>query len=319
MFLNIFFSKNHSTISNFNMAKRKNLYLCGMKRVLLYATMAVMATSCSVKSSHQEVAELTPAQKNVEAMANYWNKFNFTDTTWLKHDEELEKVFAIWVDGVLAAYYDCDTVLTSDIVDRASVSKPMFKQFMHMADECFRNPMSPWRCEELYIPILEKAVKIEGIDYADKIRWEDRLEKAKMNRFNTIATDFDFITDKGKTSSLHSIGSQWIILYFFNPGCHDCERVSNIIKGSPVVQALIDCNSLSVVALYPDEDLSEWNKHSGEFPDEWIVARFAHESERDKYDLPAIPNLYLLDNDKRVVVKDGTIEDILYLLENMWQ
>ena len=85
------------------------------------------------------------------------------------------------------------------------------------------------------------------------------------------------------------------------------------------MQALIDCNSLSVVALYPDEDLSEWNKHSGEFPDEWIVARFAHESERDKYDLPAIPNLYLLDNDKRVVVKDGNIEDILYLLENMWQ
>ena len=250
-------------------------------------------------------------------MVNYWNKFDFKDTTWLSHKQELEKVFAVWVEGTLSAYYDCDTIITGDIVSRASVSKPMLMRFMHMADECFRNPMSPWRCEELYIPILEKAVEIEGIDYAEKLRWIDRLEKAKMNRFNTIATDFDFITDEGKINSLHSIGSQWIILYFFNPGCHDCERVSNVIKDSPVVQALLDCNALTVLALYPDEDLSEWNKHLGEFPKEWTVARYAHENERDKYDLPAIPNVYLLDLDKRVVVKDGNIEDILYLLENM--
>ncbi|MBR5898408.1 MAG: DUF5106 domain-containing protein [Muribaculaceae bacterium] len=290
-----------------------------MKKGFFYAILALIAVSCSAKSEQHDAVELTPAEKNVEAMANYWNKFNFADTTWLAHEKELEQVFAVWVEGVLAAYYDCDTILTGDIAERASVSKPMFKQFMHMADECFRNPNSPWRCEELYIPILEKAVKIDGVDDAEKLRWNDRLEKAKMNRFNTIATDFDFRTDKGTTGSLHGIDTQWVLLYFFNPGCHDCERVSGVIKDSPIVQALIDCNALTVLALYPDEDLAEWNKHRGEFPKEWTVARYADQSESEKYDLPAIPNLYLLDRDKRVVVKDGNIEDILYILENMWQ
>ena len=59
--------------------------------------------------------------------------------------------------------------------------------------------------------------------------------------------------------------------------------------------------------LYPDEDLKTWERSEAE-PSGWIDARDADGRLRGEelYDLRAIPSIYLLDHQKRVVVKDST-------------
>ncbi len=257
---------------------------------------------------------MTTQEKNLTEMGNYWRNFNFNDTTWLSHDKELEKIFAVWAEGILNAYYDCDTVMSREPITKAANNTRMLQRFMDMADECFRNPISPWRCEELYIPMLEEALKSPIAYETDKMRWRNLLETASMNRQGQTASDFEYITTKNKTGQMHNISTTWTLLYFFNPGCHDCERVSQIITESPVINALIDCGKITILAIYPDEDLSEWKKHNGQLPKTWIEARYMSQKDRDKYDLPAIPNLYLLDSNKKVIIKDGNIEEIIHLL-----
>ena len=58
----------------------------------------------------------------------------------------------------------------------------------------------------------------------------------------------------------------------------------------------------------PDEDLGAWRAYRDRIPARWINAYDATQQLREKelYDLKAIPALYLLDCDKRVLVKDGT-------------
>lgn len=68
--------------------------------------------------------------------------------------------------------------------------------------------------------------------------------------------------------------------------------------------------SLSVLAIYPDEDLNAWKKYARSLPQEWIVARYAHPDARKAYGLPAIPCLYLLDRNKTVILKDAPVERI---------
>ena len=288
-----------------------------IKYTFIFVTLAMAGCVNNHSTPKAKVAEMTEAERNTYNMCKYWQEFDFNDTTWLSHKKELEQVFAVWVEGVLKAYYESDTILSWDPIKRASVSEPMLSRFMSMADECFRNPISPWRCEELYIPMLETALASDKASEEDKLRWEDRLAKALMNRQGTIATDFEFVTMSGKTNTLHNINATYTLLYFFNPGCHDCERVSQVIEDSPVVEALIDCDKLKVAAIYPDEDLGEWNKLPRQAINGWTIGRITDEAEREKYDLPAIPNLYLLDKDKSVIIKDGTIEEIIFALQNM--
>ena len=270
-----------------------------------------------VSSVDNVEAEMTDAERRIYNTGNYWKEFNFNDTSWLNHKQELEQVFATWVENSLAVYIESDTILTCDPIVRAEVSPQIHSRFMDMADECFRNPISPWRCEELYIPMLETALSYSQASEPDRMKWQDRLTKALMNRQGTTATDFEYQSMAGKRGNLHAIDAPYTLLYFFNPGCHDCERVSQVIEESPVIEALIDCDKLRVAAIYPDEDLSEWNKLPRRMIKGWTIGRITDENEREKYDLPAIPNLYLLDSDKTVIVKDGTIEEIIYLLENM--
>ena len=52
-------------------------------------------------------------------------------------------------------------------------------------------------------------------------------------------------------------------------------------------------------------------------PDSWVVAYDAEQAvnEKETYVLPAIPTLYLLDRDKRVLLKDAPVEQVEYYLK----
>jgi len=65
-----------------------------------------------------------------------------------------------------------------------------------------------------------------------------------------------------------------------------------------------------VLAVYPDADLSAWLK--APFPPGWISGYDAGKviTGNQLYDLKAMPTLYLLDKEKRVILKDAPIAAI---------
>ena len=90
------------------------------------------------------------------------------------------------------------------------------------------------------------------------------------------------------------------------------------IKNAPIINQLLEQKRLTVLSIYPDEELDEWRKHLNEFPKEWVNGydkTFAIK-EQQLYDLKAIPTLYLLNKDKTVLLKDApaqTIEEYLLM------
>ncbi len=90
------------------------------------------------------------------------------------------------------------------------------------------------------------------------------------------------------------------------------------IKKRPIINQLLEQKRLTVLSIYPDEELDEWRKHLNEFPKEWVNGydkTFAIK-EQQLYDLKAIPTLYLLNKDKTVLLKDApaqTIEEYLLM------
>ena len=90
------------------------------------------------------------------------------------------------------------------------------------------------------------------------------------------------------------------------------------LKHAPIINQLLEQKRLTVLSIYPDEELDEWRKHLNEFPKEWVNGydkTFAIK-EQQLYDLKAIPTLYLLNKDKTVLLKDApaqTIEEYLLM------
>ena len=239
-----------------------------------------------------------------------WNGLNLNDASILENEKEFLYLFANWADPAIALYEKYGVLVGGDLIERMKGNNEMVVGMMEAADKMLRDPNSMFRCEELYISMLEAALATD-VEAAYKERYQAHLDKALKNRKGSVATDFSYTTDAGAQGTLHGVEGEYTLLYFFNPDCHDCARVTEVIATSQAVNNLINAKRLCVLALYPDEDMAGWDNHQGENPKQWITARYTDLSEREKYDRPAIPNLYLLDKDKKVIFKDGIVEEMI--------
>ena len=130
---------------------------------------------------------------------------------------------------------------------------------------------------------------------------------ASQNRIGRPANDFRYTTADGATRRMYDIRAEYLLLFINNPGCNMCKTVREAISASPMLNELIERGKLKVLALFPDEDLTEWQEYRPQIPARWINAydKGCVVRDRELYDLKAIPALYLLDRDKRVMVKDA--------------
>ncbi|MBO7199591.1 MAG: DUF5106 domain-containing protein [Alistipes sp.] len=260
------------------------------------------------------------------AIGRYWDGFDFECGERVVEYDTVS-VTQAFVDYV--AYINvgmepkqCDSLLRS-LMHRAEESRQVLDLFAYVAESVLHDPNSPMRNDELYIPILEVLVESPLYDEYDRIAPAYDLELARQNRIGNVANDIVYTLASGKTGRLHSIDAEYVILMFSNPGCPMCREIIEEIGASPLINEMMENDLIEVLAVYPDEDLEAWRDHIGDIPQSWINGyddgmRITQER---SYNLQAIPSLYLLDSEKRVIIKDGTsvaqIENAIAYFEAM--
>ena len=108
-----------------------------------------------------------------------------------------------------------------------------------------------------------------------------------------------------------------ILLFFYNLDCHTCIEIKNAMKHSLLLKEMVASGRMKVLTLYPDEDVALWQSHLNELSDEWVNGYdkgqvLTHEL---LYDLSAIPSFYLLDKDKKVLLKDADWNQVVHFFE----
>ena len=202
-----------------------------------------------------------------------------------------------------------------ELMRRASASRPMLDYFTMLAQQVIHDPNSPLRNDEFYIPVMQAVLASPYYDEYERIGPAYDLAMASQNRLGQRANDFRYTLASGATGTLYGVKAEYTLLFINNPGCGMCKQLREQISGSPMLSEMIERGRLKILALYPDEDLTEWRNYRDHIPASWINAYDAGclVRENGTYDLTAIPSLYLLDSDKRVLVKDST--DVPYIEE----
>lgn len=247
---------------------------------------------------------------------HYWDNVNFADTNYIHHPEITEQAWADYCDILNHVPLQAAQAAMKRTIVLAEKEKKVYDHITELADKYLYDPNSPMRNEEFYIPVLEAMVASKILDETEKIRPQERLELAQKNRKGTKAFDFTYTLTSGTQGTLYQVKAEYTLLFINNPGCHACAEGIEAIKNSAIISQLMADNRLKVLALYPDEELDEWRKHRNDFPSEWINGydKALTLKTENRYDLRAIPTLYLLDNNKRVILKDAPAAAIVEYL-----
>ena len=273
-----------------------------------------------------DVYSITSKEEFDEAIRRYWDGFDFECG---ERVIEYDTVSVMQAFADYAAYIDVgmepmqrDSLLRA-LMHRAEESRHVLDFFAYVTEGVLHDPNSPMRNDELYIPVLEVLVESPLYDEYDRIVPLYDLELARQNRIGNVANDIVYTLASGKTGRLHSIDSDYVIVMFSNPGCPMCREIIEEIGSSPLINEMMENGLIEVLAIYPDEDLVAWRDHISDIPQSWINGYDAgmRITEARSYNLQAIPSLYLLDGEKRVIIKDGTsvaqIENAIAYFEAM--
>lgn len=274
--------------------------------------------SAEVKRVRKFIPALPPSTLNPEEhraymVDHYWDKFDFSDTLFIAEVDtsHMATAFAIYAAGYVPDSLAHSAM--SRLMQRAATSRRMFEYFMMLSDVVLHDPNSPLRSDEKYIPVLEAVVNSSFFDEWERMPYESDLKMAQQNRVGYKANDFVYTLASGRSGNMHKIKAEYLLIFISNPGCPMCRDIREQLTASPMINELSERGDFKVLVIYPDKDLAAWREHLGDYPESWINAydKDGVLTTERLYDLKAIPALYLLDSDKRVMAKDCT--DVEYI------
>jgi protein-disulfide isomerase len=189
--------------------------------------------------------------------------------------------------------------------------------------------------DAVFVHLFEKYHSKGLSSWLNKKQMETINRRAYMLMANLIglkAADLEMLDTAGKLSPLYEVASDYTVVCFWDPTCGHCKeelpKLDSIYRASWKKHGV---KMYAVLSADSKEDLkSEWIKYIREHNlGDWINVYQTKEMEsaitasqkpgyRQLYDITLTPTLYLLDNEKRIIGKKLTWQQLDELLQVKW-
>ena len=209
-------------------------------------------------------------------LTHFWERYAFADTTAINR-EVGEQGMVDFLNFMLedsVVATQGATVFADSLVAHPSALSFFEGLMAHYLDD----PDSPLYSDRVYAHLLR------ALPETPQRSW--LLKQLAKNQVGSRATDILVKTSDGKQARLYDIKAEQTLLIFFDPDCKRCQRLEAQLKQEPLI---MQNPRLKVVC-------KDVNDLKGE------------------YYVPHTPSLYLLDKEKRVVLKGGNEEALKSLL-----
>jgi thiol-disulfide isomerase/thioredoxin len=172
----------------------------------------------------------------------------------------------------------------------------MDKVFVHMAKKYYCSGQAYWVDLELKRKICERAFQLDAI-----------LLFAK-------APELQLKDTSGVSRSLHAVKGKYTLMYFWDPECGHCQKTTPQIQD---IYKKYKPLGLEVYAIYCEKNIPEWKKAIREKHLNWINVSDPDNQTGYKwtYDIYSKPVIYLLDENKKIVLKRIDPEQLEQYLE----
>lgn len=265
-------------------------------------------------------SDISEPEKRAEYLSlHFWDNFNFSDTSFLAKDHLLERCFVDYLDLLSLVSDETKQKSINILMKKAEVTHSTSLSILNLSEKYLYEPTSPMCDEEKLIPFLQYAKQSSLLSDTEKIRPNFLLECVTKNRVGSIANNFIYTLQNGESGSLYTIDEEYTLLYFNDPECEDCMMLIKQLITSSIINTLTKDNQLKILTVYVNDDIEAWEKHASDVLNSWIYSRDAEQKINMEgiYNIKQFPTMYLLDKDKKVLLKDATFESLEHYFKNL--
>lgn len=243
-------------------------------------------------------------------VAHYWDRFSFADSLqFMNQPEMVEQALVDYVDLFrLVPAAEAENSLSA-LMDQASVTLNGFLFFYNTLEKYLYDATSPMRNEALFIPVLQKMMASNKLNDDDKLRPAMLLKSVSKNKVGSMAADFSYTKPDGSQHQLSEVQTPLTLLLFFDPECDDCHQVIMRLEKTDVLNQLTADRQLTVLAVYPGENKRLWQTMAQHMLPTWEIGMDESQTiyNKELYDILGFPSMYLLDQQKTVILKDASL------------
>lgn len=285
------------------------------KKCTLFILILSIFLTQGIAQNNAKLSDLTfglpTGEKFDYSLEHYWDSYDFKDVSMLgRKGVILDYVVLLSKASVESAKKSIKQTLM-----RASGDNLIFSLFVECYNRFLFGVDSRFMDYEKYLAVVEYITKSPDINELQKQKFIFSNKVIMTNRLGTKVTNFFFKQNNGVQGSLYEIKSDYIVLFFNNPDCENCSLAKETIEQSKVLNNYITDRKLKIVSIYPSKEIDHWRRLS--YPQTWINGYDYDEKiiGDGLYIIRKYPCIYLLDKDKKVLLKETTVEKIeQYLL-----
>lgn len=223
-----------------------------------------------------------------------------------------------------AMMYQVSDILPDSIVSRilmkAQVSLKTYQTIFETWQKTIGDIASPFWNEDIYIEMLHNAIQYAKIDTIQQQFYQTQLQRFDKNRKGSLIPDFNLMLPDGTKTTMYAIEGELILLYFQNPDCHTCIETREQLSNMELLNQAIEQKKLKVVTVYFEKDASIWKRYLKEKANPKYLNTWNFDNAietQELYELSVIPFMFLLDQNKRVIEKDISLDTLLSYLQKM--
>ena len=249
--------------------------------------------------------------------AHYWDGIDIADPGLLRspllHNKIIDYLdnvviqqadtVIVAIDNLIAASRKNDEsfrYLLITLTNKYESSKIMGfdKVFVHLVDQYYLTNQATWTDAETIAKLEERAASI------------------RPNFIGNPAPAFTLQDTLGRDYRLYDIDAKYTVLYFYDPDCGHCKTAT---PGLYDAYADLRAKNVEILAICTTTDSKRWHEFIADNDLGWInLADLASKTHfKYYYDVRSTPTVYILDEDKKILLKKIATEDIPDIIDQL--
>jgi thiol-disulfide isomerase/thioredoxin len=244
----------------------------------------------------------------------FWNHIDFTDDRILR-TPVYHAMLNRYINQFVMQIPDTIIAASDYLLEKTRANKEMFRYTLwYLTNNAERSQIMGM--DAVFVHLVEKYyntgeafwISPEGLERISKRA--STLAPILIGRTAPNINGFDV---NGEQKALHDVEADYLVLYFWESNCAHCREETPVLKD---IHEKYHQHGFEVFAMNVETEPENWKEAMERYNASWINVNdvFNRSGYRETYDVYAIPLIYLLDKDKKIIAKKisaGQLDDFM--------